>query len=217
MGRKPKGLKIDRNTHKWCARCETVLTLDKFHKRTSACKPCESKRRKKPLNELRAKGVRLSNETHKWCPTCECLLDRSMFYKNRTASDGLRSECKACHNNREKSKRATDPTYRIRANVARAIRYGLGTSNKNNTPTFAHLPYTPEQLKEHLQAQFDEHMTWDNYGEYWHIDHVYPHSKLPYDSLEHPNFQKCWALDNLQPLEKIENIKKSNKILDKSK
>jgi len=215
MGRKPKELKIDRTTHKWCARCETVLTLDNFHKGTSACKPCESKRRKKPLDELKIKGTRLSSETHKWCPSCECLLDRSMFYKNRTTTDGVRSECKACHNNREKSKRATDPTYKVRTNVARAIRYGVGIGNKKNTPTFAHLPYTPEQLKEHLQAQFDAHMTWDNYGDYWDIDHIYPHSKLPYDSLTHPNFQKCWALDNLQPLEKIENIKKSNKILDK--
>jgi 5-methylcytosine-specific restriction endonuclease McrA len=57
-------------------------------------------------------------------------------------------------------------------------------------------------------------MTWDNYGSYWHVDHIYPHSKLPYDSMDHPNFLKAWALNNLQPLEAIENMKKSNKILD---
>ena len=57
-------------------------------------------------------------------------------------------------------------------------------------------------------------MNWENYGE-WHIDHIYPQSKLPYDSMEHPNFLKCWALDNLQPLWAEENRKKSNKVLDK--
>jgi len=75
-----------------------------------------------------------------------------------------------------------------------------------------HLPYTQEQLKEHLENQFDSKMTWDNYGTYWHIDHIYPQSLLPYDSLEHPNFQKCWALENLRPLEAKANIKKGNKV-----
>ena len=29
-------------------------------------------------------------------------------------------------------------------------------------------------------------------------------------------FKKCWALDNLQPLEAVENIRKSNHYLQKS-
>jgi len=45
------------------------------------------------------------------------------------------------------------------------------------------------------------------------VDHIYPQSLLPYDSYDDPNFQKCWALENLQPLEAIENLKKSNKII----
>jgi hypothetical protein len=31
--------------------------------------------------------------------------------------------------------------------------------------------------------------------------------------LKDENFQKCWALDNLQPLEAIENLKKGNRVL----
>lgn len=63
-------------------------------------------------------------------------------------------------------------------------------------------------------------MSWDNWGQAtadertWNIDHIYPHSKLPYDSMEHPNFKKCWALENLRPLCAIENIKKKDKVLD---
>ena len=76
-----------------------------------------------------------------------------------------------------------------------------------------HLPYTPQELREHLETQFDDKMSWDNYGTYWHVDHIFPQSKMPYDSFEHPNFQKAWALSNLQPLEAIENIKKGAKIL----
>jgi 5-methylcytosine-specific restriction endonuclease McrA len=60
-------------------------------------------------------------------------------------------------------------------------------------------------------------MTWDNYGRYekgkekWQIDHIIPQSKLLYDSMDHSNFRKCWALENLRPLEVVENIRKSNK------
>lgn len=62
------------------------------------------------------------------------------------------------------------------------------------------------------EKQFDSNMNWSNYGKYWHIDHIYPQSLLPYTSMTDENFKKCWALDNLQPLEKIANIKKGNKI-----
>ena len=55
-------------------------------------------------------------------------------------------------------------------------------------------------------------MSWENYGSYWQINHIYPQSKLPYTSMEEENFKICWALSNLRPLEKITNIRKGNKI-----
>jgi|TARA_R110000823_G_C15727310_1_gene479333 hypothetical protein len=100
--------------------------------------------------------------------------------------------------------------YRLATNVSRNVRHALKGERKSER-TFEALPYTPQQLREHIESQFEDWMTWDNYG-LWHIDHIYPQSKLPYDSLEHPNFQKCWALENLRPLDAIENIMKSNKI-----
>ena len=80
------------------------------------------------------------------------------------------------------------------------------------------MPYTQQQLREHLEKQFEPWMNWDNHGransnkKTWQIDHVIPQSLLTYDSMEHPNFQKCWALENLRPLDAIENLKKSDKI-----
>ena len=44
-------------------------------------------------------------------------------------------------------------------------------------------------------------------GQYcWNIDHVVPRSALKFDSLDHPNFAKCWALENIRPLEFMENV-----------
>ena len=100
----------------------------------------------------------------------------------------------------------------MRNNVSGQIRNALKKNKTSkNSPTWSKLPYTPLQLKEHLEKQFDSNMTWGNYGSYWHIDHVIPQSLLLYDSMEHPNFIKCWSLSNLQPLEAKENMSKGNK------
>ena len=71
-------------------------------------------------------------------------------------------------------------------------------------------PYTSRVLREHLESQFTEDMNWDNHGTYWHIDHIVPQAALSYDSIEHPNFLKCWALENLQPLPASENRTKNS-------
>lgn len=214
-----KGRHLNTETHKWCPSCDKVLSNDCFGKRksnksglSSYCKECDSKRRAKPLDDLKNKGRRLNTETHKWCPTCsQLLLREGNFYRNRTTKDGLRSECKRCHSNREVNKRANNPAHKLRTNVSRSIR-GMLSGKHKVASCLAYLPYSLEQLREHIENQFDDKMSWENYGSYWDLDHIYPHSKLPYDSMEHPNFEKCWGLENLQPLEKLENIKKSNKV-----
>lgn len=90
-------------------------------------------------------------------------------------------------------------------------------SSKHGESCLQHLPYLVEELKSHIESLWESWMTWDNYGSYdynrktWQIDHIVPQSKLPYSSMNDENFQKCWALSNLRPLETIANIKKSNK------
>lgn len=57
-------------------------------------------------------------------------------------------------------------------------------------------------------------MSWENYGDYWQIDHIVPQSKLCFSSMEDDNFKKCWALENLRPLEGFLNRKKYNKLIE---
>jgi len=103
--------------------------------------------------------------------------------------------------------------WRMNGNISSAIWSALKRQgSKKHSPTFEHLPYTREELCEHIEKQFDNKMSWSNYGTYWDLDHIYPQSLLPYESMEDENFIKCWSLDNLQPLEKKQNIRKSNKI-----
>jgi len=65
------------------------------------------------------------------------------------------------------------------------------------------------QLKEHIEKQFVDGMSWDNWGE-WHIDHIKPVSK--FDKSEKITIIN--SLNNLQPLWAVDNLKKSNKILN---
>lgn len=71
--------------------------------------------------------------------------------------------------------------------------------------------FSLEQLKKHLEKQFLSGMTWEN-RKLWHIDHIIPVSAFNYSNPDHIDFKRCWALKNLQPLWKIDNIKKSNKL-----
>ena len=167
----------------------------------------------------------------KVCSKCNVEKPLGEFHKDPRQRFGVRPDCKECK--RKKNKKGyeknkdrrmeykkeqmrryrKDPVFRMRECVSRHVRIAMMSESMNKRlPTFDHLPYTPKELMEHIESQFDDKMSWDNYGTYWHVDHIYPQSLLPYDSYEHPNFLRCWALDNLRPLEARENMSKGNKV-----
>jgi len=60
-----------------------------------------------------------------------------------------------------------------------------------------------DHLRQHLEAQFTEGMTWDNHGE-WHIDHIKPCAafdltceRQQLECFNYTNLQPLWASDNL--------------------
>lgn len=67
------------------------------------------------------------------------------------------------------------------------------------------ISYNLKELKQHLESQFTPEMNWDNYGEYWEIDHIIPQNLLKTNNPEDKKFQICWSLANLRPLEKSLN------------
>lgn len=110
----------------------------------------------------------------------------------------------------QKNRRLNDNLFRLKCNIITSI----GKSFRRNgyskkTKTFQILGCTYKEFKYHLEKQFTKGMSWDNQGE-WHLDHIYPVS-LAKDEEElirlnhYTNFQPLWAIDNL---------KKSNKIID---
>ena len=106
-----------------------------------------------------------------------------------------------------------NPQNRVDANVRSFVCHSL-KGKKAGRKWKELVGYTIENLMAHLEKQFDDKMTWENYGK-WHIDHIIPRSHFNYEKAENPEFKKCWALKNLQPMWAIENFRKGNKILKK--
>jgi hypothetical protein len=114
----------------------------------------------------------------------------------------------------ERNRKASDPLYKLISNFRTAIYQVLKESNvEKNGHYFDILGYTPEELINHLEKQFTEGMTWENYGEF-HVDHKLPISSFDIKEIGDEEFMRCWCLDNLQPMWGEENIRKSNKILE---
>jgi len=141
----------------------------------------------------------------------EACLERGKQYRTRP-------EIRKQINSKQKQRRQNRPAERIHCIVSNRIREALKSQGGvKNAPTFSKLPYTPQQLVEHIESLWEPWMSWDNYGaasvekKTWQIDHIVPHSVLLYDSMDHSNFLKCWAFENLRPLEAIENIRKGDK------
>lgn len=73
--------------------------------------------------------------------------------------------------------------------------------------------YTLGELKKHLEKQFVEGMSWENYGQSgWSIDHRIPISAFNFETLFDFDFRQCWALRNLRPLWHIDNIRKNDRL-----
>ena len=60
-------------------------------------------------------------------------------------------------------------------------------------------------IKQHMESQFTEGMTWENQGE-WHVDHIIPLAKAKNEE----RLVKLCHYKNLQPLWGEENLSKGD-------
>lgn len=106
---------------------------------------------------------------------------------------------------RESHKNEID--FRIKENLGFRLRTCL---KKNNIKFVEFLQCDIPFLKTWLDFNFTEGMNWNNYGSYWHIDHIIPCKFFKGKSVEEQ--YKCWVWSNLAPLESKKNASKGSKI-----
>lgn len=190
---KAEGMKI-------CSKCNRKLPYDMFGYGGSDFNWCNNcyKEYKKNYQELNKERKRLYDkqyrETHK---------EQGKLYRinNHEKIKLYRL------NNADKIKEYNKQRYennKIGKLMSNAMCYALKGS-KSGQHWEDLVPYNLEQLKQHLESQFTPSMNWNNYGSYWEVDHIIPQNLFKFESYTDREFQICWSLNNLRPLEKYLN------------
>jgi hypothetical protein len=149
------------------------------------------------------------------CKKCNEEKDISKFAKTKT---GYRLSCNKCRHEPYK-KQAVDRQKKWRENnkeEAKKLRRKNRISQRTNRPWMVAMKsilhrkehrihikdseYSYDEFKKHIEFLFDENMSWDNWGDYWDVDHIKPRREFTYEQR-----YECHSLSNLQPLEKNMN------------
>jgi hypothetical protein len=222
---------------KVCSKCGTKKSLSEFSKQVghkdgirNQCKECDHAQNQRWLQEHKEdRIIYFAENKARRNATSKAWNDLNRDRVNKTTrewnkANALRTtETKRAWaianpdkvrqiNKKSNAKRLSIPINK----VSNAIRCRMWSSLKRGLKANRHWEelagYTIDQLQRHLEKQFDENMTWGNYGAYWHVDHIIPISAFNFSRPEDIDFRRCWALQNLRPLEARENLRKHSKL-----
>lgn len=213
---------IDGIEHKQCFRCKSWFPLRGFgnHEKSwdklrVVCKNCESEEGKlyHAKNKGKKAAYRLVNK--------EKIKKRDAIYYQRNKQVCLKAKKLWRENNQEKvraykraeskKRRSTSKGY-LSHNISKAIGKAL-KGDKAGRHWENLVGYSLKQLYRRLKKTIPKGYTWQDYLDgKLHIDHKTPVSVFNFEEPEDTDFQRCFALKNLQLLPARENIIKSNKL-----
>ena len=104
-----------------------------------------------------------------------------------------------------KQRRQIDIQYWLSINLRNRLSQAIKNDYKSGSAV-RDLGCTIEFLKQHLERQFVEGMTWENRGKVWHIDHIEP--LCSFDLEDREQLLIVCHYTNLRPLFKEDNFKK---------
>lgn len=210
-----KGAKAVKGTSFICVGCSgTFPKLDVKQKR---CSPCRDDYRREfgknrrlrvghvaigSLLNCKQCGVQFAKrfKRHFYCAECTKLSETEALphqIENRRA--------RTAKNMRHR--RRTIPRVAISTRMSAGIKNSL-RDGKQGRSWESLVGYSVTDLMAHLERKFVDGMSWKNRGK-WHIDHVRPLASFSFATPNDPDFKMAWALDNLQPLWAMDNIRKS--------
>jgi len=107
----------------------------------------------------------------------------------------------------QKQRRATDPCFKLALTIRKHLYRSIKGGAVKEYSSVLYLGCTIEQLKLHLESQFQPGMTWDNWSATgWHIDHVRPLAS--FDLTDPEQLKQACHYSNLQPLRAEDNLTK---------
>lgn len=207
------------------SRCKICLNKQTALKRSKKI-PCKKEVKKLTQEDLELKIMRSNESKRKDLLRKKKYRDKNREKINENARKNRREgkikpvspERRKLYKKREYEKLKADP-YKKLKHYFRVRVNNLITRNKTDIKHKGILLFNREDFINHIENQFDESMTWENYGrEGWHIDHIRPLNS--FNLKIEQEFIEAWSLTNLQPLWAKDNLQKGSKYdkdgLDKS-
>jgi hypothetical protein len=220
---------------KKCNKCNQLLEVNSFSKHSTtkdklknSCKECNKKYIQnylskndnyivqKEKNKVRNKNKYYSDVDYKiqQNKNNKLFFEQNPDYwkeyreKNREKINEYQRGRKEQTNQYRKQKRKNDIEFKLKENIRSYVYQSLNQKNIFSFSTY--LGCSIEDYRLYLESQFDENMSWSNYGVYWEIDHISP---LHSFNLTIPSeIQKAFNYKNTQPLTIHENRSKSKHI-----
>ena len=198
---------------KVCCVCKIEKESFDFYKNSSnkdgrqtCCKQCEIIKNKK--NKLQIKKYNIQYyKTHKHKSLEKYTNNRDYYILQHKKWTKENKEHIKEYRRKYEILRKKNVSYRIFTNLRKRISKAIRRNTKSKS-TRKLINCSIEFLKKHLETQFQDNMTWNNYGE-WHIDHIKPCASFDLSKPEEQH--KCFHYGNLQPLWAKENLSKGSK------
>jgi len=184
--------------------------------KTKICSKCK---KEKELTEF-CKDNSRRDGLSAWCRECKKEFMKKYRIKNKEKikvyNKEYRLEDKEKTKERDKkyhiNRRENNLSYNLNGRMKTAIRIAL-KHNKAGRHWEDLVGYSRQELKQHLEKQFIEGMTWELFMQgKIHIDHYIPQSVYSFTTAEEQDFKNCWGLKNLQPLWASDNLSKHNSL-----
>jgi hypothetical protein len=136
---------------------------------------------------------------------------------NKIKEYNKKTETKKRRNERQSKRRKEDPLVALRDNLSRCINKALHShGSRKSDRTVKYLGCSISEFVEHMESQFQEGMTWTNYGRrnmdenLWEIDHIVP---IHYGCPDIEEVKNRLHYTNCQPMWAVENSAKSNRFI----
>lgn len=205
------GLKI-------CGHCKRELPLNCFSKSSrykdglgDTCKECQhnhyletrDKTIRRVIEYQQGRGREVYNKANRKYNQTE---------KGKACRRKVEQKVRAYKAQWRRDKYAKDVNFQVCNLLRNRVRAAI-TNNQKSGHTLDLLGCSIDELKAHLEMQFEPGMTWDNLGKgegKWQIDHIIPCSY--FDLTKEENQRICFNYRNLQPLWASENNSKHDNV-----
>jgi hypothetical protein len=183
----------EKEGHKICPYCKEELPDEMFRKNRIKCLNCERSdgRQYRKSDHGKEKSKKWVNENQKQMQK----LQADWYQDNKQK---VRDKYVERYHN--------DDNFRIKKTSAKSVIESMNLLKKNKTRQCKYLGCTNKEFGKWLEYCYEDGMSLDNHGKYWHMDHVIPVDK--FDLTDADQVMLCFNWKNVMPMTGKDNMNK---------